>query len=92
VVVSDTLNYASEFARSGAALSLPRTAEDFAKAIITLVDQPETMRQMGTRGKIFARQYSLEETGAKVAAAMQSILHQTPFSDDLAPRIAFERR
>lgn len=92
VVVSDTLNYSSEFARSGAALVLPRTSEAFSKAIITLLDRPETRCEMGARGKIFSRRYSLEETGAKIAKAIQSVIHNEPFCDDLAPRMAMERR
>jgi glycosyltransferase involved in cell wall biosynthesis len=85
VVVSETLNYAAEFARSGAGLALPRTPEDFSTAIINLIDQPHIRRQMGICGQIFARQYSLEATGAKVVKAVESVLQRRPFPAELAP-------
>jgi glycosyltransferase involved in cell wall biosynthesis len=85
VVVSETLNYAAEFARSGAGFALPRTPEAFSAAIINLIDRPDIQREMGACGKVLARQYSLEETGAKVAKTVECILQQRPLPADLAP-------
>ena len=85
VVVSDTLNYAAEFAKSGAGLAVPRTAEDFFTAIMKLLDQPEARSEMGTCGRVCARRYSLEETGAKIAKTIESVLLRRPFPDDLVP-------
>lgn len=87
VVVSDTLNYAAEFAQHGAGVALHRTPEDFSAAIIELLDQPETRRRMGECGKVFARRYSLEETGAKIGRTMECILSRLPFPEEVAPRM-----
>jgi glycosyltransferase involved in cell wall biosynthesis len=92
VVVSDTLNFASEFARSGAGFVLPRAPEVFSDAILKLIDHPELRREMGARGRILVRQYSLEETGAKVSKTVESIFHRRPFPEDLVPRMAIEIR
>jgi len=85
VVVSETLNFATTFSEAGAGLALPRTSEAFSAAIIDLIDRPAVRREMGSRGRILARQYSLEETGAKVAKTAESILHHRHFPADLAP-------
>lgn len=85
VVVSANLNYAGEIARSGAGLSVPRTPEEFAAAILSLLEQPAMRSQMGSCGQILARKYSLEETSAKVEAALESILRRRPFPPELAP-------
>ena len=92
VVVSDTLNFASDFARGGVGFVMPRTPEAFSDAIIKLVDQPELRQEMGARGRILVHKYSLDETGAKVAKTVDSIVHQRPFSEDLVPRMAADLR
>ena len=84
VVVSETLNYAAEIARNGAGFALPRSPEEFSSAIVSLIDQPEQRRKMGSDGRLLARQYPLEDTGAKVAKTVECILHRRPFSNDLA--------
>jgi glycosyltransferase involved in cell wall biosynthesis len=88
VVVSDTLNFAGEFAASGAGVSLPRSANEFSAAIVNLLDRPDLRRQMGACGKQFARQYSQEETGAKVAATIESIVERRTLPANLAPMLA----
>jgi glycosyltransferase involved in cell wall biosynthesis len=88
VVVSETLNYAAEIARSGAGLALPRRPEKFSAAIIDLIDRPDIRREMGDCGRLFVRQYSLEQTGAKVAKTVESIVERRPFPADLAPMMA----
>jgi glycosyltransferase involved in cell wall biosynthesis len=90
VVVSETLNYAAEIARSGAGLALPRTPEEFFRAIINLIDRPDIRQEMGACGRLFARQYSLEETGAKVAKTIESILQRHSFPAELAPKLVAE--
>jgi len=85
VVVSDTLNYASEIAQAGAGFALPRTPECFSAAILNLLNRPDLRREMGSQGRQFARRYSLEETGAKVETTLQSILQRHPFPPELAP-------
>ena len=88
VVVSETLNFAREFAASGAGVALPRSAKEFSTAIVNLLDRPDLRRQMGARGKQFARQYSQEETGAKVAATIESIVERRTLPANLAPMLA----
>ena len=90
VVVSNTLNFASEIAQGGAGFALPRTAEAFSVAILKLVDQPELRSKMGECGRLVAKRYTPEETGAKVAKTVESILRQEPFPADLSPRQANE--
>ena len=87
VVVSETLNYAAQLSQSGAGLALPRTVEEFSAAIIKLIDRPDIRREMGACGRVFVRQYTLEETGVKVAKTIESILQRRPFPADLAPMI-----
>ena len=88
VVVSDALNYAAQLAQSGAGLALPRTPERFSQAIVELIDRPDIRREMGVCGRLFVRHYTLEETGAKVAKTIESILQRRPFPADLAPKMA----
>ena len=92
VVVSDTLNFAPDFSRSGAGFVLSRTPEAFSKAILNLIGHPDLRNKMGACGRNLVRQYSLEETGAKVAKTVESILHRRPFPEDLVPKIAIEFR
>ena len=47
VVVSDTLNYAEEIARSGAGLSVQRDVEQFADAILRLLADPSLRLETG---------------------------------------------
>lgn len=90
VVVSETLNYAAQLSKSGAGLALPRTPKEFTSAIIDLIDHPEMRREMGACGRLFVRQYSLEETGAKVAETIESIVQRRPLPADLAPMMGVE--
>ena len=85
VLVSETLSLAPQFAQSGGAEALPRTPEAFSAAILKLVAHPELRRQMGERGRVFARQYSPQETGAKVVRTVESILNRRPLPADLSP-------
>jgi glycosyltransferase involved in cell wall biosynthesis len=86
VVVSDTLNFAPDFARSGAGFVVPRTPEAFSDSIQKLIDQPDLRAEMGARGRNLVRQYSPKETGRKVAKTVESILHRRPFPEDLVPK------
>ena len=85
VVVSDTLNYAVEIARTGAGLAVPRTPERFSAAILNLLDRADLRCEMGSCGRLLARKYSLEETGAKVETTLESILQRRAFPPELAP-------
>jgi len=92
VVVSDSLNLADLFVRGGAGFALPRTPEDFATAILSLIDQPELREKMGSCGRVLARQYSWEESGLKVSKALECIVDQNPFPANLLPRTIGEAR
>jgi glycosyltransferase involved in cell wall biosynthesis len=87
VVVSDTLNYAGEFRESGAGFVLPRAPDAFSNAIVSLIDNPDLRREMGDFGRSFTRRFSFEETGSKVAAVVDCILHRGQFPSDVAPMI-----
>jgi glycosyltransferase involved in cell wall biosynthesis len=89
-LVSDTLSYGNEVAKSGGGLSLARTPEAFSAAMIELIDQPDLRMEMGARGRIFARQYSQEETGAKVVKAVECIINRHPFPPALSPQSFLE--
>jgi glycosyltransferase involved in cell wall biosynthesis len=90
VVVSDTLNYAVEFQKSGAGFVLPRTSEAFSNAIVKLIDDPNLRCEMGHLGRSFTRRYSFEETGSKVALVADCIIHQRQIPSYLAPMIGDE--
>jgi glycosyltransferase involved in cell wall biosynthesis len=85
VVVSETLSLAQEFARSGAAFVLPRTPEAFSAAILKLVDQPELRKTMGDCGRVFAKRYTPEATGAMLAKTVESILNHSPLPENVSP-------
>jgi glycosyltransferase involved in cell wall biosynthesis len=85
VVVSADLNYSAEIARTGAGLAVPRTPEQFSQAILRLLNRPDIRSEMGCRGRLLARQHSLEETAAKVETTLESILQRRPFPPELAP-------
>jgi len=91
-VVSETLNLAKEFAESGAAVALPRNANAFSAAILNLLGDPDLRRKMGECGEEFVQRYSLQETGAKVAATLESILERRPLPAYLAPVTANNER
>ena len=85
VVVSETLSLAKEFGKSGAAFVLPRTSEAFTDAILKLISQPKLRQEMGDCGRGFAKLYSPEKTGAKVAKTVESILNRRPLPGDVSP-------
>lgn len=80
VVVSDTLNYSEEIARSGAGLSVPRLPQKFAEAIHRLLDDPGLRMEMGEKGLLLARKYSWEENGRIMDDALTGILKRTPMA------------
>jgi glycosyltransferase involved in cell wall biosynthesis len=83
VVVSNTLNYAEEIARSAAGFSVPRQPHAFAEAILQLVREPLLRRQMGENGLRLARGYSWASTAANIERVSQCILHNGSFPPDL---------
>jgi glycosyltransferase involved in cell wall biosynthesis len=85
VAVSETLNFAADFVQGGAGYAVPRSPEDFSAAILKLVNEPSLRQVMGSRGRMLVRNYSREETGAKVAKTLESILEGHPFPAELLP-------
>jgi glycosyltransferase involved in cell wall biosynthesis len=86
VVVSDSLNFAEDFVKGGAGFALPRAPDEFAAAILRLVNGPELHRQMAACGHALARQYSWDETGSKVSKALSCVIGKRPFPASLSPR------
>ena len=70
VVVSDTINYASEIAGSNAGYSVRRDAASVSDAILTLLDDGSRRELMGANGIALAKRYSQENTGELVEAAI----------------------
>lgn len=83
VVVSDTLNYAEEIARSGAGVAAQRDPESFAAAILRLLEDPALRQQMGANGLQLARRYDSAETGIRIERVFESILQHRPLPADL---------
>jgi len=57
VVVSPSVNLAPELEAAGAGLVRERTPEAFAEALLTLLRSDERRRELGERGREFARRY-----------------------------------
>ena len=92
VVVSDCLNFSQEFVRGGAGFALPRQPQEFAGAILRLLNDAKLRDQMGSGGHDLARQYSWNETGVKVARALECIVDRRPFPSSLSPEQIAEAR
>jgi glycosyltransferase involved in cell wall biosynthesis len=82
VVVSDTLDYAREIAQASAGFATPRNRESFADAIVKLLDDPVLRLETGMKGILFAKRYSMENTGLKIERTVNNILHHRPVSSD----------
>lgn len=85
VVVSETINYASVISESGAGFSVPRSPNEFAYAILKLIDDLHMRRRMGACGQVLAQKYSWEEAGARIARSLESVLKKEPFPTDVCP-------
>jgi glycosyltransferase involved in cell wall biosynthesis len=83
VVVSDTLNYAIEIQRHESGIAVPRTPQEFAQAIVRLLNDPGLRQQMGYNGLQLAQAYSWEACGVKVERTIRCILDYQPFPADL---------
>jgi len=85
IVVSDTLNYAKQFSDNQTGLIVRREPKAFAKAILTLLRNPDLRNEMGQNGLRMARAFSWEECCRKVEMAIKSILQNKPFPGELYP-------
>lgn len=83
VVVSDTLNYAEEIRRYEAGLVVRREPQEFAAAILKLLNDPGLRQRMGENGLRLAQMYSWESWGEKVERTIQCILQGQPLPTDL---------
>jgi glycosyltransferase involved in cell wall biosynthesis len=83
VVVSDTLDYATEVRRYEAGLVVRREPQEFANAILKLLRDSDLRKRMGENGLRLARAYSWEACGEKVERAIQCILQGKPLPADL---------
>lgn len=84
VVVSDSINYASEIANTGAGISVPKLPGMFAAAIKKLLESPELRCQMGNQGFSLANSYTWEANGSAVERTVLSILGDRPLPADLS--------
>ena len=87
VVVSDTLHYAEEIRRRQAGFVVPRTAQSFAEAVVSLLDDEGLRHRMGANGRSLAKTVSLEETGAKLEKTIQSVVEGRPLPPDLVSAV-----
>lgn len=83
VVVSNTLNYAEEIARSAAGFSVPRERHAFAAAILRLLREPGLRKHMGDNGLCLARLYSWANTASNIERVSQCILRNAALPADL---------
>jgi glycosyltransferase involved in cell wall biosynthesis len=90
VVVSENLNFAKDFVAGGAGFAPPRTAKDFSDRILALLNNPEMRREMGSCGRMLARRYSWDSTGARISSALESVLKNREFPPELLPRVPLE--
>jgi len=86
VVVSNTLNLASEVERYEAGIVVDRNPNSFAAAIVELLQESEpNRRQIGANGLRLAQAFSWEACGGRVERTIQCILQNEPFPEDLRP-------
>ena len=83
VVVSDTLNYATEVSRFEAGLVVHRDAQEIATGIMRLLDDSDLRQHMGENGLRLARTYSWDATAQKLERAIDSIVRGQPLPADL---------
>jgi glycosyltransferase involved in cell wall biosynthesis len=82
VVVSDTLDYAGEVARSGAGFAVPREPAAFADAIVALLRDNDLRSRMGESGIQMASAYSWDANGERLERTMRCVLDKTPLPMD----------
>jgi len=83
VVISDTLNFAPMVERAGAGRVVPREGSAFARAIMELLDAPETRQAMAARGAQLAAQYSWSAVGKQMERAILAVVQNEPLPRDL---------
>ena len=89
VVVSDTLNYAWEVRQNAAGIVVPRTAPEFAAAIVSVLGAgPAVRARYGEHGRRVAATYSWDTCGARIESVVSSVLNRTELDADLQPEPA----
>jgi glycosyltransferase involved in cell wall biosynthesis len=83
VVISDTLNYASEVEGYEAGLVVRRDSQEFALASLKLLTDAALRQRMGRNGLQLARAYSWETCGEKIERRIQCILEGKSLPADL---------
>lgn len=83
VVVSDTLDYASELERYQAGFIVQRDPQEFAAAILKLLGDSSLRERMGQNGLRLAQTYSWERCGETVERTIRCILQGQPLPTDL---------
>jgi glycosyltransferase involved in cell wall biosynthesis len=88
VVVSDTLDYAGEIAQADAGFAVPRDPDNFAAAIVHLLDYPALRTEKGLKGMHLAKAYSSDRTGVKIERTINDILAHRPLPRDLTDPVS----
>lgn len=83
VVVSETVNYASEIGDCRAGLAVPLDPERIADGILRLLDDPALRSNMGENGVKLAKSYSWDVNGDRVEQTVNSILGNRPLPAEL---------
>jgi glycosyltransferase involved in cell wall biosynthesis len=74
VIISESLNFASEIASRGAGCSVERTSHAFAQVITDILESPVIRRTMGERGAELAEYYSWQRAGKQIELAIETVL------------------
>ena len=83
VVVSDKLDYAAEVRRYEAGLVARRDPQEFGKAMVRLLGDPDLRKHMGENGLKLAQLYSWENCGEKIERVIQCVLKGKSLPTDL---------
>jgi glycosyltransferase involved in cell wall biosynthesis len=86
VVVSDSLNLASEVKRYEAGLVVPLQAAEFARAMAVLIHDGTLRRRMADNGLRLVQDYSWEKCGERLDRTIRCLLRGAPLPADLNPK------
>lgn len=83
VVISDGFSFAPEIERFRAGLVAAREPAAFAQAIVQVLANPQTAREMGEGGAQLAARYSWNAVGKQMERAIQALVANQPLPRDL---------
>ncbi len=83
VVISDTLNFAPHVQLHHAGIVVPRQANAFARALVSVLENERARREMGRNGAQLAREYSWRAMGTQLERAIQAVVSNQALPGDL---------